>query len=55
MIIGLPISTFFGIMIWPFVYITAAIIVYRIMKKQDDEIDDAEFEQSVQGRRGASE
>ena len=55
MIIGLPVSTFFGIMIWPFVYITAAFIVYFIMKKQDDEIDDSEFEQSVQGRRGASE
>jgi predicted membrane protein len=55
MIIGMPISTFFGIMIWPIVYIIAAIIVYRIMKKQDDEIDDSEFEQSIKGRRGSAE
>lgn len=53
MIIGMPISTFMGIMIWPFVYTILAFIVYGVMKKQDDEIDDAEFEQSVKGRRGA--
>ena len=55
MILGLPVSTFFGIVIWPFVWITAAIIIYFIMKKQDDAIDDTEFEQSVKGRRGVSE
>lgn len=55
MIIGLPISTFLGIMIWPFIYIALAFIVYGVMKKQDDEIDDAEFEQSMKGRRGAAE
>jgi len=53
MIIGMPISTFLGIMIWPFVYIILAIVVYSIMKKQDEEIDDTEFEQSVKGRGGA--
>lgn len=53
MIIGMPISTFLGIMIWPFVYTIAAFIVYGIMKKQDDEIDDFEFEQSVKGRGAA--
>lgn len=55
MIIGLPISTFLGIMIWPFIYTVLAFVVYGVMKKQDDEIDDAEFEQSVQGRHGAGE
>jgi hypothetical protein len=50
----MPASTFFGIMIWPFVYIITAIIVYGVMKKQDDAIDDAEFEQSVKGRGGVS-
>lgn len=55
MIIGLPISTFLGIMIWPFIYTALAFIVYGIMKEQDDEIDDTEFEQSVKGRRGAAE
>jgi hypothetical protein len=53
MIIGMPISTFLGIMIWPFVFTIACFIVYAIMKKQDDEIDDTEFEQSVKGRGGA--
>ena len=54
MIIGMPISTFLGIMIWPFVYTIAAFVVYGIMKKQDDEIDDTEFEQSVKGRGGST-
>ena len=54
MIFGLPLSTFFGIVIWPFVWIVASIIIYFVMKKQDDEIDDTEFEQSVKGR-GVSE
>ncbi len=44
MIIGMPISTFLAICIWPFVYIIAAIIDYRVMKRQDDQIDDSEFE-----------
>ncbi len=55
MIIGMPVSTFFGIMIWPFVFITVAIVVYNVMKKQDEQIDDTEFEQSVKGRKGAAE
>ena len=33
-----------AICIWPFVYVIAAIIVYFVMKKQDDQIDDSEFE-----------
>ena len=44
MIIGMPISTFLAILIWPIVYITAAIIDYCIMKKQDEQVDDSEFE-----------
>ena len=44
MIIGMPATTFFAILIWPFVYITAAIIAYFVMKKQDDQIDDSEYE-----------
>lgn len=55
MIIGMPVSTFFGIMIWPFIYIVLAFVAYGVMKKQDDEIDDSEFEQSVKGRKGAAE
>lgn len=54
MIIGMPVGTFFGIMIWPFVYTILAFVAYGIMKKQDDKIDDAEFEQSIKGREGAS-
>ena len=30
-------------LIWPFVNLAAAIIVYNIMKKQDDMVDDREF------------
>lgn len=55
MIIGMPASTFFAILIWPFVYITAAIIVYNVMKRQDAQIDDSEFETSAKGRKGAKE
>ena len=43
MIIGMPISTFLAILIWPFVYIIMAFVVYFIMKRQDDQIDDTEF------------
>ena len=39
---GLPLETSW-MLIWPFVNLAAAIIVYRIMKKQDDMIDDREF------------
>lgn len=52
MIIGMPISTFFAIMIWPFVYMTAAIIVYNIMKKQDAQIDDTEFSEVLDEGEG---
>lgn len=44
MIIGMPITTFFAILIWPFVFIAAALIDYAIMKKQDAQVDDSEFE-----------
>lgn len=44
MIIGMPISTFLAILIWPFVYIVAAIIDYCVMAKQDAQVDDSEFE-----------
>lgn len=43
MIIGMPINTFLAILIWPFVYIIAAIIIYNVMKRQDAMIDDSEF------------
>lgn len=44
MIIGMPISTFLAILIWPFVFIAAALIDYAIMKKQDAQVDDSEYE-----------
>ena len=44
MIIGMPISTFLAILIWPFVYITAAIIDTASWSKQDAQVDDSEFE-----------
>ena len=44
MIIGMPISTFLAILIWPIVYIVAAIIDYCVMAKQDAQVDDSEFE-----------
>ena len=53
-IFGMPAITFFAILSWPFIYIILAFVVYAIMKKQDDQIDDTEFEQSVKGRGGAS-
>lgn len=55
MIIGMPIVTFMAILIWPFVWITAAIIAYFIMKKQDAQIDDSEFEEHLGAdhRKGA--
>lgn len=55
MIIGMPISTFFAILIWPFIYMAAAIIIYIVMKRQDAQIDDSEFETSVKGRKGADQ
>ncbi len=58
MIIGMPISTFLAILIWPFVYTIAAIIDYFIMKKQDDQVDDSEFEDHLElakGKEGAEE
>lgn len=54
-IIGMPALTFFAILSWPFIYTVLAFVVYFIMKKQDDEIDDTEFEQSVSGRGGAGQ
>ncbi len=44
MIIGMPITTFLAILIWPFVNIIAAVIIYSVMKRQDAQIDDSEFE-----------
>ena len=55
MIIGMPASTFFAILIWPFVYLITAIIVYNVMKRQDAQIDDSEFENSVKGRKGVDQ
>ena len=52
MIIGMPISTFLAILIWPFVYITAAIIDYCVMKKQDEQVDDSEFEDHLVANTG---
>lgn len=54
MIIGMPISTFLAILIWPFVYIALAFVVYFIMKKQDDQIDDTEFGEIPRDGKGAS-
>ena len=55
MIIGMPVSTFLAILIWPFIYMAAAIIDYFIMKKQDEQVDDSEFEQNYQvGRKEGS-
>lgn len=52
-IIGMPIGTFLALLSWPFIYTILAFVVYFIMKKQDDQIDDSEFETSVKGRGGA--
>ena len=49
-IIGRPAASFFAFLSWPFIFITAAIIVYIVMAKQDKKIDDEEFEQSLKGR-----
>ena len=53
MIIGMPISTFLAILIWPFVYTILAFVVYFVMKKQDDRIDDAEFGELPKEGKGA--
>ena len=52
MIIGMPAASFFAFLSWPFIFIIAAIIVYIAMAKQDAQIDDEEFEQSLKGRGG---
>jgi len=51
-IIGMPASSFFAFLSWPFVFIILAVIVYNVMAKQDAKIDDSEFDQSVKGRSG---
>lgn len=53
-IIGMPAATFFATLSWPFVFTILAFVVYGIMKKQDEQIDDSEFEQSVKGRGGGA-
>lgn len=53
MIVGMPISTFFAILSWPFVYTILAFVVYFIMKKQDDQIDDTEFGEVPDDGKGA--
>ncbi|MCL2880555.1 MAG: hypothetical protein FWF29_09940 [Treponema sp.] len=52
MIIGMPAVSFFAYLCWPVIFIAAAIIVYIVMRKQDAEIDDEEFEQALKGRKG---
>lgn len=39
---GLPMETSW-MLIWPFINLAAAFIVYFTMKKQDDMVDDREF------------
>ncbi len=39
---GLPLETSW-MLIWPFINMAAAIIVFIVMKKQDEQIDDREF------------
>ena len=53
-IIGMPASTFFATLSWPFIFIILAFVAYGNMKKQDEQIDDSEFEKSVKGRGGAA-
>lgn len=53
MIIGMPISTFLAILIWPFVYTILAFVVYFNMKKQDAQIDDTEFGELPKEGKGA--
>lgn len=43
MILGIPTATFLATLSWPFINITAAIIVFFTMKKQDALVDDREF------------
>jgi hypothetical protein len=54
-IIGMPAVSFFAFLSWPFLYTILAFVVYGIMAKQDAQIDDAEFEQSVKGRKGGAD
>ena len=53
MIIGMPIGTFFAILIWPFVYTILAFVAYYVMKKQDAQIDDSEFGEVPDHGKGA--
>lgn len=52
MIIGMPVNTFLAILIWPFVYVITAIVIYNVMKRQDAMIDDTEFGESIDGGKG---
>lgn len=54
-IIGMPVVSFLAFLSWPFIFIIAAIIVYNIMAKQDAEVDDTEFEQSIKGVKGGAD
>jgi len=49
MIFDMPVVTFVTFLSWPFTWIILSVIVYRVMKKQDDLIDDAEFTTVVKG------
>lgn len=51
-IVGMPIVSFLAFLSWPFVFVIVAIIVYKVMAKQDALIDDTEFEKSIKGREG---
>lgn len=43
MIFQMPIASFLAFLIWPVIWVVLAIILFQIMKKQDDKIDDAEY------------
>lgn len=43
MIFNMPISTFLMFLSWPAVWIVLALVIYRVMAKQDALIDDTEF------------
>jgi len=49
MIFNMPVATFLLFLSWPVIWIVFATIIYRVMKKQDELIDDTEFTTVVKG------
>lgn len=53
MIFNMPVSTFMMFLSWPVIWIALALVIYRVMAKQDALIDDTEFTTIQKGGKKA--